>query len=54
MCSDGWYYPDEEIDGECPMCGSPTLAGAAQEGCFWSPVVCRKCEESPCDGSCHQ
>lgn len=52
MCSDGWNYPDSEVDGECPDCGMPTVGGTAQYGCHYSPVECETCESAPCDGSC--
>lgn len=51
-CSDGWEYPDDEVDGECPKCGGPTVAGEAQEGCYWSPCICEECGAAPCDESC--
>lgn len=52
MCSEGWYEKDEDVDGECPDCGTPTVEGRAQFGCAWSPVDCKTCGWSPCDGSC--
>jgi hypothetical protein len=52
MCCDGWYYDDEEVDGECPDCGTPTVDGQAQEGCNYSPVACETCGWAPCDQSC--
>lgn len=52
MCSDGWSYPDSAVDGECPECGMDTVNGEAQEGCYWSPLVCGECGYSPCDYSC--
>jgi hypothetical protein len=51
-CFDGWFYEDYEITGECPDCGMPTRLDRAREGCYWSPVECKTCEYSPCDGSC--
>ncbi len=52
MCSEGWYYQESEINGECPECGTPTVGGIAYEGCCWSPVSCELCGYAPCDGSC--
>ena len=52
MCSEGWYYEDDEINGECPDCGTPTADGHAESGCYWSPVICGTCGYAPCDGSC--
>ena len=54
MCCDGWNYKDEDVDGECPECGMPTVEGEAQYGCGcnWSPVTCETCGYAPCDGSC--
>lgn len=53
MCCDGWYPgPGEEIDGECPDCGGPTVEGGSAYGCNWSPVECDTCGWAPCDGSC--
>lgn len=52
MCSDGWRYGLDEVNGECPDCGYPTVDGEAFEGCNWSPVLCQTCGDAPCDGSC--
>lgn len=52
MCSEGWYYRDEEVDGECPKCGTPTVDGEAQSGCHWSSIECEECGDAPCNGSC--
>lgn len=52
MCSEGSYLPDEQVNGECPDCGSPTVDGEAQEICAWSPVICKTCGSAPCDESC--
>ena len=51
-CCDGWHYEDNEINGECPECGNPTVDGQAQSGCYWSSVVCKTCGDAPCDLSC--
>jgi hypothetical protein len=52
MCCDGWDYNDDEVNGECPACGMPTVDGEAQSGCHYSPVACNTCGDSPCDGYC--
>ena len=51
-CCDGWKFDDSEVNGVCPDCGEPTVDGEAQEGCNWSPVICKTCGDAPCDGSC--
>lgn len=53
-CCDGWDWTDtaEEIK-ECPDCGELTDEdGEALTGCYCSPVLCKTCGSSPCDGSC--
>lgn len=58
MCCDGWYHSDEEINDECPDCGTPVVRDEetgemeAQSGCNWSPEVCETCGWAPCDLSC--
>ena len=52
MCCDGWKYDDDQINGECPDCGIPTVNGHAFEGCNWSPVECETCGSRPCDQYC--
>jgi hypothetical protein len=52
MCSDGWKFDYDDVNGECPNCGTPTVDGQAYEGCFYSPVECDVCGWAPCDGSC--
>jgi methionyl-tRNA synthetase len=52
MCSDGWSYPDSEVNGKCPDCGMETVDGEAQEGCHYSPCDCDTCGYAPCDDSC--
>lgn len=52
MCSDGWDFSDEDVDGKCPDCGVPTCNGVAQSGCHYSPVLCDTCGDAPCDLSC--
>lgn len=52
MCSDGWRYSDNEINGKCLDCDTLTVDGIAQEGCHYSPVICDICRNAPCDGSC--
>jgi len=51
-CCDGWWEPDEAVNGECPACGGPTVDGSAQSGCNYSPCICEVCGDRPCDGSC--
>lgn len=52
MCCEGWYAEEEDIDGECPDCGEPTVGDEAAYGCPYSPVSCETCGARPCDGSC--
>lgn len=42
----------DEINGQCPDCGEPTIDGEAVEQCRYSPLVCVTCGHRPCDGSC--
>lgn len=51
-CSSGWDSNQEEVDGNCPDCGMPTVDGVAAYGCNYSPIKCHTCNYSPCDGSC--
>lgn len=50
MCCESWDYG--KPDGECPICGTPTVDGEAATGCVYSPVECELCGARPCDGSC--
>lgn len=52
MCCEPIYFPKEDINGECPECGTPTVDGQAAVGCYYSPVECKLCGWKPCDGSC--
>ena len=52
MCCENTHYKESDINGECPVCGEPTVDGKAYDICAWSPVVCEECGYSPCDGSC--
>ena len=52
MCCDAYEYDKSEINRECPECGIPTVDGVAYIGCGYSPVICKTCQYSPCDGSC--
>ena len=52
MCCAGNEYNKDEIDGECPDCGEPTVDGDAYESCYYSSVECKTCNWKPCDGSC--
>jgi hypothetical protein len=45
-------YAKEEINGECPECGNPTIDEDAYEACSYSPVECKECGWAPCDNSC--
>lgn len=52
MC---WFpsgYLMDEINGECPNCGEPTVDGNAYEKCTYSPIECDVCGWAPCDDSC--
>jgi hypothetical protein len=51
MCADGWNYINE-VNGECPECGMPTVDGDAAYGCFYSPIDCETCGSALCDDSC--
>ena len=51
-CCDGWSSDDKEVDGECPICGMPTVDGIAAYGCHWSPISCDICKHRGCDLSC--
>ena len=44
-------YPGP-VDGTCPECGQDTSEGVAVDMCDHSPVECKPCGWSPCDGSC--
>ena len=52
MCCEPTGYKEEELNGECPACGQPTVDGDAYESCGYSPVECEVCGWRPCDGSC--
>jgi hypothetical protein len=52
MCCDDYGYNVNEIDGECPDCGEPTVDGDAFRSCSYSPVECERCNWRPCDQSC--
>jgi hypothetical protein len=52
MCCDPIDFSKDDIDGECPDCGQPTVGGTAYEQCGYSPVECTTCNWRPCDGSC--
>ncbi len=52
MCCDPTSFNGNEIDGECPECGEPTVDGDAFEKCGYSPCQCDICGYSPCDESC--
>jgi len=52
MCYEPSGYIEEEIDGICSFCGSPTVDGDAFEKCEYSHIECEICGYAPCDGSC--
>lgn len=45
-------FDEEDINGECQDCGTPTSDGVAAKGCGYSRVECETCGWSPCDLSC--
>lgn len=51
-CCDGWSSEDDEVNGECPECGMPTVDGDAACGCNWSSISCDVCGHRACDGAC--
>ncbi len=52
MCCAPREYTEDQIDGKCPDCKEPTVEGDAYEACGYSPILCNKCGDAPCDGSC--
>ena len=52
MCCEPNDYKKEDINGECPDCGMPTVDDEAYESCSYSPEECETCGWRPCDGSC--
>jgi len=52
MCWSNTDYTREEINGECPDCGEPTINGDAYDNCDYSPEICKTCGWAPCDESC--
>jgi uncharacterized protein (DUF983 family) len=52
MCCSPSGYLMDEINGECPNCGEPTVDGDAYENCTYSRRECDVCGWSPCDDSC--
>jgi hypothetical protein len=52
MCCSPSGYRKEEINGECPDCGEPTVDGDAYESCSYSRLECKECGWRPCDLSC--
>jgi len=52
MCCDNTGYKENEINGECPICGEPIVDGNAYDVCSYSPVQCEECGNAPCDQSC--
>lgn len=51
MCCDN-CGDDGEANGECPECGEPTVDGFTKDCCNYSPICCKECQWTPCDGSC--
>lgn len=51
---DGEGTDFEQTVGECPNCGNPinSIGKTTEEWCGYSPIICKTCEYSPCDGSC--
>lgn len=42
-----------EPDGICPDCGTETYQGESIfPSCCYSPVICKTCNDQPCDESC--
>ncbi len=52
MCCDNTNYKKEEINGECPACGEPTVNGDAYDQCAYGKKQCEVCGNAPCDESC--
>ena len=53
-CSEGWSSKANEVNGECPDCGYPTVDGEAASGCDWSPISCETCGHRQCTGACQE
>lgn len=53
-CCDGFPARPEDATGICPSCGERVddEGNSVEEGCAWSPVVCKTCGDCPCDQSC--
>ena len=51
-CADGWSSVDQDVNGVCPDCDTPTVDGQAAYGCWYSPISCEICGHRQCDGSC--
>ena len=52
MCCEPSGYTEDQIDGECPVCGAPTVNDDAFEQCAYSHYTCESCHCAPCDDSC--
>lgn len=52
MCYEPIEHDEEEINGVCPSCKTPTIDGKAAIGCYYSAEECEVCGYSPCDDSC--
>lgn len=53
-CCDRIPASPEDTVGTCPACGSDVdkNGGSTEEGCAWSPTICKVCGDCPCDQSC--
>lgn len=52
MCCAGTEYSEDEINGECPDCGYPTVNGYAFEKCDYSSIDCETCGRAMCEDAC--
>ena len=52
-CDPTGPYPEDTV-GQCPLCGCDVDKDgqSTEEMCNYSPVVCVKCGDRPCDFSC--
>ena len=51
-CCEPSGYEENEINGNCPDCGTETVDGDAYERCHYSQCICKTCGWAPCDESC--
>ena len=52
MCCENSGYSEKEINGECIVCGEPTVDGNAYDKCAYGEVICDECLHAPCHGAC--